>query len=259
MRSTLQNFRQTIARLRDPEKGCPWDLKQSHGSLKKYFIEEVYEFLHEVDKEDLEGMEEELGDVLLQIYLHAQLLEEETSGSMNLETIASKINAKIIHRHPHVFDPDFVESGKSVEEIWKETKSQESSESPKADPFHETLGFPPLQRVEKIYRELKGKGFKFPTHRMALEKVREEVDEVLERLDRGDIDGLKEELGDLTLAICSATIEFDYSPEELLQASLHKFNRRWERFSGYLSQESSDLSTLPYEKILEFWTRSKHE
>lgn len=259
MRSALQTFRQTIARLRDPDTGCAWDLKQSHSSLKKYFLEEVYEFLHEVDNQDLEGMEEELGDVLLQIYLHAQLLEEETSGAANLETIASKINSKIIHRHPHVFDPDFVETGKSVEEIWSETKSKEADSFKESDPFKETLGIPPLQRVEKIYRELKGQGFRFPNHRMALEKVREEVDEVLERLDSADPDGLKEELGDLTLAIFSASIEFGHSPEELLQSSLHKFHGRWAHFSKYLSQNTQDLADMPYEQILEIWTRSKNE
>ena len=126
MTSSLEKFCQTIAQLRDPDHGCPWDLKQSHASLKKYFLEEVYEFLHEVDENDFEGMEEELGDVLLQIFLHAQLLKEETAGQIDIESVAQKIDAKIVHRHPHVFDPQYQPEGKSVEEIWAETKNAQS-------------------------------------------------------------------------------------------------------------------------------------
>lgn len=259
MTSSLEKFCQTIAQLRDPDHGCPWDLKQSHASLKKYFLEEVYEFLHEVDENDFEGMEEELGDVLLQIFLHAQLLKEETAGQIDIESVAQKIDAKIVHRHPHVFDPQYQPEGKSVEEIWAETKNAQSDGEKIQDPFEEAMGLPPLQRVEKIYRKIKGDGFKFPNREMALDKVREELDEVSERMKERDEEGLKEEFGDLVLAVFSASLEFGYSPEELLQSSMGKFHKRWRKFSTSLIQDQEDLSSMAYQDILRRWTRSKNE
>ena len=257
MSSSLAKFRETISRLRDPENGCPWDLKQSHTSLKKYFLEEVYEFLHEVDENDAQAMEEELGDVLLKIYLHAHLLSESTAVKIDIESIAIKIDSKMIHRHPHVFDPDYQHEGKSVEEIWAETK--DSKAEVKKDPFEEARNLPPLQKVERVYRGVKGQGFRFPDRSSALDKVAEELDEVRERLENKDEEGLKEEFGDLMLSIYSASMEFGYSPEELLQSSLRKFHSRWKRFSSFVEESEHDLPAMSYADILTLWTRSKHE
>jgi tetrapyrrole methylase family protein / MazG family protein len=262
--STLAQFRRTIERLREPETGCPWDLKQTHASLKKYFLEEVYEFLNEVDSQNSAGMEEELGDVLLQIYLHAQLLTESSGGEISLETIAQKINQKIIRRHPHVFEAQEPGAQKSldasdVEVNWKKIKASEKSVDP--NPFHRYRKDPPLQKVEKIYRDVKGQGFRFKSPLHSLDKVQEELNEVLEQVDSQTENNprLKEEFGDLVLSVFSSAVEFGFSPEELLQSTLRKFSLRWERFQDSVETGGVELSSLSYNEKERYWIAAKNE
>ena len=153
--SELQRFRKIVARLRDPETGCPWDLKQNHDSLKKYFLEEVYEFLEEVDHANQEGMEEELGDVLLQIYLHAQLLEESSLGRINLETVARKISDKIIRRHPHVFEPDFDQKDYCPQTSWRDIKAKEKSSKSSSSLFENIGRYHPFKKLKKSTKRLR--------------------------------------------------------------------------------------------------------
>lgn len=270
MSSQLLRFQQIVQALRDPDSGCPWDLAQTHKTLKKYFLEEVYEFLAEVEDDNLQGMEEELGDVLLQIYLHSQMLEEESGGEITLETVASKIADKIVRRHPHVFDPEFDSGGMTVEEHWQRIKNEEKlgsgdqKELPVAsqDPFvvhRKQLG---MQKLEKIYRDIKKMGFRFPDPCVAFEKVQEELNEVREVLTRSsepDESELKEELGDLMLSICSSVIEFGYSPEEILQSGFHKFEARWQDYFARVRENGLDLQELSYEQKQKLWQEVKSE
>lgn len=262
--SALLRFRRTIERLREPKTGCPWDLKQTHSSLKKYFLEEVYEFLNEVDSQNPEGMEEELGDVLLQIYLHAQLLTESTQGKISLESIAQKIDQKMIRRHPHVFDVR--EAGDEsrleaadVEANWKKIKASEKTVEP--NPFHRHRQDPPLQKVEKIYQDVKGKGFRFKNPRHSLDKVQEELHEVLEEVESKtqEKSRLKEEFGDLVLSVFSSAVEYGFSPEELLQLSLQKFSLRWKRFIVSVEEGGTDLSRMDYNEKERHWRAVKNE
>lgn len=140
----LLRFIAVIEALRHPVTGCPWDLKQDHQSLRPYFIEEVHEFLEAQSKGLAEDMEEELGDVLLQIYLHARLLEENTSGRISIGTVAQTITDKMIRRHPHVFGDVVAKDSETVLANWQEIKEKEKSGSTKADPFETTKNFPAL-------------------------------------------------------------------------------------------------------------------
>ena len=128
--------------------------KAKPSKFKKYFLEEVYEFLDEVDRSNREGMEEELGDVLLQIYLHAQLLEESSLGQIDLETVARKISEKMIRRHPHVFEPDFKPEDYCPQTSWKEIKASEKSKQKSTSLFDKYRSLPPLQKVEKFIEKL---------------------------------------------------------------------------------------------------------
>lgn len=255
----LQRFREVVARLRDPENGCPWDLRQTHRSLKKYFLEEVYEFLDEVDHSNCGGMEEELGDVLLQIYLHAQLLEESTEGQINLQTIAGRICDKIIRRHPHVFDPDFNREDFCLETSWQEIKSKEKVVQATSELFTKYQALPPLQRVEKIYKEIKAYGFKFRSPDHALEKIDEELEEFRESLTLGDEDKQREEFADILMSVYSAAIEYGYSPEELTHFSMNKFRRRWICFEAKVIERQIDLQSLDYDAKRSLWDEAKRE
>lgn len=255
----LQRFRELVARLRDPENGCPWDLSQTHTSLKKYFLEEVYEFLDEVDQSNNQGMEEELGDVLLQIYLHAQLLEESSEGQINLQTIAGRICDKIVRRHPHVFDSDFKKENFCIETSWQEIKSKEKVAQATSELFRKYRDLPPLQRVEKIYKEIKAYGFRFRSPEHALEKIDEELEEFRESLKLGDLKKQHEEFADLLMSVYSAAIEYGYSPEELTQFSMNKFRRRWTCFEVKVESRKLDLQSLDYDSKKSLWDEAKRE
>ena len=257
--SELQRFRKIVARLRDPETGCPWDLKQNHDSLKKYFLEEVYEFLEEVDHSNQEGMEEELGDVLLQIYLHAQLLEESSLGRINLETVARKISDKIIRRHPHVFDPSFNPEDYCPQTSWREIKASEKSSQKSLALFDKYRSLPPLQKVEKIYKEVKSTGFRFESPEHSLEKVDEELEEYRHSVVAECPEKQREEFADIFMALYSAAVEHGYSPEELTQLSLNKFRKRWECLESKVKSQHLDLKTASYEQKKILWDEAKRE
>ena len=257
--SQLQRFRKIVARLRDPDNGCPWDLKQSHQSLKKYFLEEVYEFLDEVDRSNREGMEEELGDVRLQIYLHAQLLEESSLGQIDLETVARKISDKMIRRHPHVFEPDFKPEDYCPQTSWKEIKASEKSKQKSPSLFDKYRSLPPLQKVEKIYREVKSTGFRFESPEHSLEKVEEELKEYRDSVVEESPERQREEFADIFMALYSAAVEHGYSPEELTQLSLNKFRKRWECFEAKVESKNLDLKVASYKQKKILWDEAKRE
>tara|TARA_B100000674_G_scaffold484366_1_gene489651 strand:- start:1009 stop:1812 length:804 start_codon:yes stop_codon:yes gene_type:complete len=257
--SEMQRFREIIARLRDPDTGCPWDLKQSHKTLKKYFLEEVYEFLDEVDHSNQDGMEEELGDVLLQVYLHAQLLEESSQGSISLETVARKISDKIVRRHPHVFEPDFDQTDYCPEKSWEAIKSREKSVKKSANLFEQYRALPPLQKVEKIYKEIKATGFRFKSPEHALSKIDEELEEFRQSVLVECSERQREEFADIFMALYSAAVEYGYSPEELTQLSMNKFRKRWENFESKVQSSGLDLKTASYEQKRLLWDEAKRE
>lgn len=136
--SSLQDLKETIARLRGPG-GCPWDQKQTHASLRRFLIEECVELLEAIDHEDMEHMCEELGDVLLQVYLHAQIAQE--GGHFDIEAIAKTLNDKLIYRHPHVFGDGYAKDEEEVKKLWEELKSKEP-DRPKKQGLGALLGLP---------------------------------------------------------------------------------------------------------------------
>ncbi len=252
----LKYFQEIVARLRHPEKGCPWDLKQDHQSLRKYLLEECWEFLDAMDRHSQEDMEEELGDLLLQVYLHSRLLEESTEGCITLDTVAIRISEKMIRRHPHIFDENYNANGLSVEEAWQKIKIEEKGETETPDPFRKHAYLPGLLRIDKILKELKDSGFRFEHPTQALSKVEEEVQEVREVLDEPL--RLREELADLILASVSAAAEFGLSSEELLKQAESKLMKRWQKYTAAIASEGLDLNSMTYEEKESLWERLKH-
>lgn len=262
---SLYRFRDIISRLRSQENGCPWDLKQTHDSLRPYFLEEVYEFFAALNEHDMAGMAEELGDVLLQVYLHARILEEKTNGRININTVAQGIVEKMERRHPHIFNSNFAPNGISPEEVeqnWREIKKIERS---KTEPIagqsllEKYRKYPLLARVEGLFRDIKKIGFCFDNKRQALLKVREEIDEALEKFDQDDAVGLHEELGDVFLASCSAAVETRLSPEELLFSALQKFEIRYQRMMELVALKKQDFALLNYPEKCAFWAEAKKD
>lgn len=248
-------FEKVIHDLRDKESGCPWDLKQSHTSLKKYFLEEVYEFLDEVDNNDFDAMEDELGDVLLQIYLHAQLLKEETSDRINIETIAQKISEKMVRRHPHVFDKANHDKETNLSESWQKIKDAEGRKRSQLDCHRKGH---PLNQADKLFKFVKKEGFRFESLEDSLDKIQEELNEVKEVAHEGKKSAkLKEELGDLLLATCSSISELGFSSEELLLSAVQKFSKRYEIMTCEIVEDNTNMKELDYQRKLAYWNKAK--
>jgi MazG family protein len=252
----LLRFIEVVQALRHPKTGCPWDLEQSHQSLRPYFIEEVHEFLEAESKGSLKDMEEELGDVLLQIYLHSRLLEEHTQGQISIDSVANTIVDKMVRRHPHVFADVIAKDSKTVLENWQEIKQSEKPQTKKEDPFESTKSFPALMGMDLALKKLKKAGFRFDSPWQALDKVEEETREVRQCKDKPQ--DLREELSDLLLACVSTIAEFNYSAEDLMLEARQKLSRRWKKYEDSLQESGLDLESMSFEDKEALWNRIKH-
>jgi len=252
----LQRLVDIMARLRGPD-GCPWDLKQTHRSLKPYLIEEGYEVLEAVDAGDDRELCEELGDLLLQIAFHAQIASEE--GRFDLDQIAGAIAEKLIRRHPHIFGDITVESAEEVLTNWEAIKSAEKEEKG-ADtsvlsgvPRH----LPALLRARRIQDRAAKVGFEWAHAGEAAEKAREEVTEFLEARKEGDSERVAEELGDLLFALVNVARYSKICPEEALTGTIQKFLTRFRYIEDELRRLGTDAQDATIEQMDQLWEAAK--
>jgi len=238
----LDRLLAVMARLRDPEHGCPWDLAQSFASIAPYTIEEAYEVADAIRRGDPEDLRDELGDLLLQVAYHARLGEE--AGHFDFDSIAHGIADKMIRRHPHVFgasdgtaamqgDGRDWEQHKAAERTRK-AAAQDQGQAPSAlDGVARAL--PALSRAEKLQRRAARDGFDWPEASGALAKVDEELAELRAELDSGDAAARHAELGDLLFAVANAARKLGLDPEAALRAANDKFERRYRAVEARLA------------------------
>jgi tetrapyrrole methylase family protein / MazG family protein len=253
--SSLENFEEIIAHLRAPN-GCPWDRKQTHTSLRTYLLEETYEALDALDKEDLEGLKEELGDLILQIALHAQIGVE--SGEFNMADILEGINRKIVRRHPHVFGDTIVAGETGVLQNWEKLKKQEREDNG----TDETKGlldgipasFPALAQAQSIQDRAARVGFDWKEIEPVMDKVMEEYREVQDAPDEQE---RAKELGDLLFAVVNLVRWYKVDAESVLRGTNLKFRKRF----AYIEQKSRETGKPMQEMTLEemdvFWNEAK--
>lgn len=238
----LQAFADVVAALRAPD-GCPWDREQTHRSLLPYVVEEAHELVDAVEDGGDSAICEELGDVLLQVVLHAQIAAER--GAFTLQDVADGIRDKMVRRHPHVFGGASVDDASQVEANWKQAKRAEG---------RSTLGgvprsLPALARAQRIASRARGVGFDWPSHDEALDKLDEECGELREAVSSGDIVRAEDELGDvLFMAACMAA-RLGVDPSRALRGTVAKFERRFGHVEARLAErgrtpETSDLSEM---------------
>jgi MazG family protein len=217
-----------IAKLRDPEGGCPWDLKQTHESLIPYMIEEAYEAVDAIQSNPAE-LPKELGDVLLQVVLHSQIASE--NGSFSILDVTEAVSKKMIDRHPHVFGNKTLKDEKAVLENWEESKTKERKEN--SGVFHDIPeALPSLIRSEKIGEIAARHNFDWPNTADVFAKVQEEIAEVEEELYEGTPAKLAEELGDLLFSVAQLVRKAGHHPESLLRDANRKFERRFQETLG---------------------------
>ncbi len=254
--TSLESFQEVIAHLRAPEDGCPWDRKQTHASLRTYLLEETYEALDALDKDDTNGLKEELGDILLQILLHAQIAAEK--GEFTLADVLSGINRKIVYRHPHVFKDWSVNGVKDVVENWEALKELErknnGDEEKKGMLDGVPVSFPALAQAQAIQDRAARVGFDWPEITPVIEKVFEELEEVRTAPDEPKRAG---ELGDLLFAIVNLVRWHKVDAESALRQTNLKFRKRFAFIEEQARKSGRELAKMTLEDMDEYWEKAK--
>ena len=247
-------FRKIIATLRGPN-GCPWDQKQTHESLKKYLLEEAHEFLAAVDAQDDNAMVEELGDVLLQVFLHAQIGED--SGYFNLEEVLASVSEKMIRRHPHVFGDVAVEDADEVTANWEEIKRKEKGGHEDSLLDGEYRADSSLQTAYNYQKKAAKAGFDWPDVKGAWEKAIEEMKEFQVEMDGGDAGTRMDEFGDVLFALVNIARFYKVSPEEAMLHANEKFARRFNYIEEQVKKSGKDFASFTLEELDAFWNEAK--
>ena len=246
----FETFRKIVERLRGPG-GCPWDRKQTHVSLKRYLVEECYEVLETIDEQRMPALGEELGDLWLQIMLHAQIARE--SGEFTLEDVLRKINTKLIYRHPHVFGDAKAEDAEEVSATWEELKERE-----KPGNFSLLAGvpreMPALAYSQSVQRRAASVGFDWEKIDDIIEKLVEEVEELKKA------DGQEQkarEFGDILLTLANVARRMDIDLESALRQANARFTRRFQFIEDTCRQAGTDLKALTLAEMDKLWDEAK--
>lgn len=253
------NLVQVVKKLRDPNGGCPWDLKQNHQSLVRFLIEESYEFAHAAEKNSLTQMEEEIGDVLLQVLLHSIIAEQE--GSFSLDSVSKKLADKMIRRHPHVFaNPEGREfSEEEIKANWQSIKSSEKNDEVKHLLKDEIHTFPALLTSYKIGIKSKEVNFDWDDPMQVAYKVEEEWQELKEELapSRPNIKKVEEELGDFLFSAAQLARHLGLNPEDVLRKANQKFTNRYNKMAHLIHSDGKDMKEMTQESIDHYWVETK--
>ncbi len=254
MGSNIDEFIRTIERLRAPG-GCPWDREQDHRSLARFLLEESYEVVEAIHAGVPAKLREELGDLLLQIVLHAQIATE--NGQYNMEDIAEGINAKMISRHPHVFSDSKASTSSEVLTQWEELKQKEAKENGTEeqsiiDTVPKTL--PALLKALKVSEKAVGQGFEWRDFEELWQKVESEMEELKEAVASSDINEIELELGDVLFTLVNVARWNKLNPEESLLRAIDKFRHRY-RTMEQLSERP--LKELTKDELATMWVRAK--
>ena len=241
--------------LRSPE-GCPWDRVQTHKSMRRELVEEVYEMLEAIDDGDVKGMREELGDVLFQVVFHARLAEEE--GLFSMQDVIDDVVTKLIHRHPHVYGTLEVRNAEQVLKNWDALKAEEKKERTSAlDGI--ARGLPALMCAYKLNERAARRGFDWPDAEAAGKKVTEEMKELREAVVSKNQDAMEEELGDLFFALAVYARHLGLEPETALNRANNKFRRRFHGMEKALKKQNKKWENLTLNEMIDLWKTAKQE
>lgn len=235
------------------EQGCPWDREQTHTSIRRNFIEEVYEACDALDADDKMHMREELGDVLMQVLFHTDI--EREAGTFDIDDVADAACKKLVGRHPHVFGtPEQRAAGFD----WEAEKRRERGQTTVTQTMESvSKALPSLWRAEKLQSKAAKAGFEWRDASEAFCKLPEETQELAEAIASGDRDAVEEELGDLLFAAVKVARFHDIDPEQALHKACEKFTRRFSRVESAAAEAGKQVSELSYDEMLELYRRAK--
>ena len=259
----MRDLLQIMRRLRDPQSGCPWDVQQTFRSIAPYTLEEAYEVADAIERDDLDALRDELGDLLLQVVFHARIAEE--AGHFDFADVASGISDKMLRRHPHVFGDERVGSAEEQSRRWEMIKARERASRGEQTADDSalagvSLAMPGLLRAVKLTRRASRAAFDWPDAEGVFDKIAEELDEVkAEFRGQGGRDRLEDELGDLLFATANLARHLELDPEAALRRANRKFERRFRQMEQHLASDGQQLDTVDFEAREQAWNRVKQK
>ena len=276
MSYTIEDLKTLMARLRDPETGCPWDTRQSYRTIVPHTLEEAYEVADAIEREDYPHLKDELGDLLFQVIFYTQLGRED--GHFDFDGVVDHLVRKLVRRHPHVFpegtlessiDPDNRPDEAWIKESWERIKAEERSMKPapeasapvsRLDGIARTL--PAMARAEKLQKRAARHGFDWPNVGPVFDKLHEEIDELKEAWEAaqtgaGDPDAVEDELGDLLFVCVNLARFMKVNPEQALNRTNHKFDARFRAIERVLEREGRDMDEESLEALDAVWQAVK--
>lgn len=266
----IDDLLEIMARLRDRENGCPWDVEQTFASIAPYTIEEAYEVAEAIEQGDLEALKDELGDLLLQVVFHARMAQEENAFDFN--DVVAAISDKMIRRHPHVFADAQERDAAAQTESWEKQKAEERRAKANGAPLSAlegvTVGLPGLTRALKLQKRAARVGFDWPAARQVLDKISEEIEELREVMESAEDTSdptaktarkarLADEFGDTLFALANLARHLDIDPEAAVRGTNAKFERRFRWVEQRLAESGIDPADAALETMERHWQEAK--
>lgn len=272
----IERLLAVMAKLRDPDGGCPWDLEQDFRTIAPYTIEEAYEVHDAIERSDWYDLKDELGDLLLQVVFHAQMAKEK--GLFDFNDVADVISRKMIRRHPHVFGMGDADNPEAVKTVWEDIKAEERSAkaalksadgliaevptdvsaAPESALDGVTAALPALLRAEKLTKRAARVGFDWTRAEDVLEKLEEEIAEVRHEMASGaPVERLEDEVGDMLFCIANLARKLGVDPEAALRSTNTKFTRRFRKMEQLAENMGEPFPSLPLDRQEALWQEAK--
>ncbi|MCF8018559.1 MAG: nucleoside triphosphate pyrophosphohydrolase [Vallitaleaceae bacterium] len=254
---SFEDLLEVMAILRS-EEGCPWDREQDHVSIKNAVIEEAYELVEAINKNDLSNLKEELGDLLLQVVFHSQIGKE--AETFTIDEVVDGIVQKLLRRHPHVFDTVLAEDSETVLDQWDKIKLEEKSITTVTQDLRQVpKALPALIKAAKVQKKVGKIGFDFPDFHSAFGKLTEEAQELMEAYENKDLKAIEEELGDLLFSVVNISRFLGLNPENALTNALEKFINRFEGIENLAVSRGQDISQMGLAQMDALWSEVKKD
>lgn len=255
----MKKLLDVMAALRDPQNGCPWDIKQSFSSLVPYTLEEAYEVADAIEQGDLQGLKSELGDLLFQVVFYSQIASEQSL--FEFSDVVDAISEKLVRRHPHVFAGQSCNDEAELHEAWEKHKARERDAQVETQSASILAGvasaLPALKRAQKLQKRAARSGFDWPEAGPVLDKLQEEIDEVREAVQQQNQAAMFEEIGDLLFSVVNLARHLGVDAEEALRGGNRKFVRRFSHIEQTLQQAGQTIEQQDLQALESLWQAAK--
>ena len=255
--SDINDLIEVMKALRDPQSGCPWDIKQTSASIASYTLEETHETLDAIERDDMDNLQEELGDLLFHIVFHARIAEE--NNSFDFDDVVAGIVSKMKRRHPHVFEQDRPNkiSDETLSKQWQSLKREEKSNSAETSFGASSASLSAINRAEVLQNEAAKYGFDWPHIRFVVDKLEEEMGELKQAIAAENFDEISDELGDLLFVCMNIARHAKINAEMALRKTNRKFINRFDYVAQQMKSAGIEMSQQQLQRMEDFWQQSK--